>query len=100
MSSSLGPDRPPIVLLVEDSDLERKMMRQRLRLDGLSLIEAADGASALRLARDEGPDLVLLDLGLPDLCGLEVLARLKADPQTFGVPVVVVSSRSEVEVKV
>jgi len=57
------------------------------------VVEAGSGEEALRRARDDHPDVVCLDLGMPDLDGLEVLRRLKEDPGTREIPVVVVTAR-------
>ena len=88
------------VLVVEDNDLERLLVRHRLRLDHLELIEAADGGSALELARSAVPDLILLDLDLPDISGFEVIHHLKEDPATRSIPVIFVSAYATTEAKV
>jgi two-component system, cell cycle response regulator DivK len=79
---------PPLVLLVEDSDAVRGAFTVLLEMSGWRVAAAPTGAEALRLASEQPPDLVLLDLGLPDLNGTEVLRRLKADPATQQIPVV------------
>lgn len=83
------------VLLVEDSKLIRQLNETALSMAGCQVICAADGESALRLAHEEQPDLILLDMILPKLSGVEVLRALKRNPSTVGIPVVVVSSLSE-----
>ncbi len=90
----------PRVLVVEDNDLERLLIRHRLRPDCVELIEAADGASGLALARSCLPDLILLDLDLPDLSGFEVIHQLKEDPATRSIPVIFVSAFGTTDVKV
>jgi len=69
------------------------VLRQHLAGNELQVVEAGSGAEALRRARDDRPDVVCLDLGMPDLDGFEVLRRLKADPDTSAIPVVVVTAR-------
>src|SRR5262249_31928647 len=70
----------------------RYVLRQHLITPRHVITEAASGADALRLARDEHPDVICLDLRMPDLAGDEVLRRLKADPATRDIPVIVVTS--------
>jgi CheY-like chemotaxis protein/anti-sigma regulatory factor (Ser/Thr protein kinase) len=85
---------PPFrVLCVEDNADNLALVGEILgRLTAVELLGAADGASGLGLARGERPDLVLLDLHLPDMTGEELLDRLRAEPELAGIPVVVVSA--------
>ncbi|MCA9794647.1 MAG: response regulator transcription factor [Candidatus Eremiobacteraeota bacterium] len=76
------------ILLVEDSDAARKFLKTCLAAAGFSLVTAASGAQALRAAQNQALSLVLLDLGLPDMNGLEVLRRLREWTQ---VPIIIVS---------
>jgi len=82
----------PVVLVVDDDGRNRKLVRDVLRRDGLDTIEAASAADALALARAHVPDLVLMDLRLPDLDGAEALRRLHADPATAHIPVVALTA--------
>jgi CheY-like chemotaxis protein len=70
----------------------RYVLMQFLNVGHYSTIEAATGEEGIRKARDERPDVILLDLGLPDINGRDVLLRLKADPATRQIPVVIVTS--------
>jgi len=90
-----GP--PKRVLLVEDDRFLRRACEVSLRQRGFTVVTAADGEEALRLARTEAPDLVLLDLLLPKLTGLEVLRTLKAEDATRAIPVLVLSNSSREE---
>jgi len=83
---------PPVVLVVDDDARNRKLVRDVLRRAGLATIEAAAAEDALALARAHVPDLVLMDLRLPDLDGAEALRRLKADPATACIPVVALTA--------
>jgi len=83
------------VLLVEDSDAIRDAFTILLEDAGYSVLGAETGSQALRLAEERLPDLVLLDMGLPDMTGLEVVRRLKAAPQTAGIAVVALTGRDE-----
>lgn len=82
------------VLLVEDDRFLRRACEVSLRQRGLAVIPAVDGEDGLRLARAEVPDLILLDLLMPKLSGIEVLRLLKADPATKSIPVFILSNSS------
>jgi PAS domain S-box-containing protein len=81
----------PLVLVVDDEPHARDLLRHCLREAGYRVAGAASGEEALRLARRLKPDGITLDILLPDRDGLGILAQLKADPETSGIPVVVVS---------
>jgi CheY-like chemotaxis protein len=81
------------VLYVEDNPVNVVLVQQLLsRWPGVQLVVAADGTSGLQRARTLMPDLVLLDMQLPDISGIEVLHRLRADPATAGLAVVALSA--------
>lgn len=80
------------VLLAEDDRFLRKAAETALKRHGFTVVAAVDGEEALRLARAEPPDLVLLDLIMPKMQGFEVLRALKADPATAPIPVVILSN--------
>ena len=80
------------ILLAEDDRLLRKAGEAALRRHGYVVIVAVDGEDALQKARAEQPDLILLDVIMPKLQGFEVLRRLKADPSTLGIPVIMLSN--------
>lgn len=82
------------VLLVEDDRFLRRAVEARLRQFGFVVLTAGDGEEALRVVRAEAPDLVLLDLLIPKILGVEVLRALKADDRTRGIPVLVLSNSS------
>lgn len=83
------------VLLVEDSDAIRDAFTILLEDAGYAVLGAETGGEALRLAEERVPDLVLLDMGLPDMSGLDVVRRLKAAPQTASIAVVALTGRDE-----
>jgi two-component system KDP operon response regulator KdpE len=85
------------VLLVDDDTTLRRTLGIGLRAEGHEVLMAADGRTALQALREDRPDLVVLDLGLPDLSGIEVLRQLRAWSTT---PVVVLSARAESSEKV
>jgi two-component system, cell cycle response regulator DivK len=82
----------PLVLIVDDNERNRRLARDVLRFAGLRTIEAATAADGIRSAGEDGPDVILMDIRLPDLDGPEALARLRADPGTTGIPIVAVTS--------
>jgi len=83
------------ILLVDDSKPILHENERILHKAGYEVVCAEDGESALKLAREVKPDLILLDMILPKLSGPEVLARLKKDPATADIPVIVLSSLTE-----
>ena len=83
------------ILLVEDSKPIRRENERALLKAGYEVVCAVDGESALRFAREEKPDLILLDMILPKLSGPEGLQRLKSNPVTVAIPVIVLSSLTE-----
>lgn len=80
------------ILYVEDNEDNVYMLASRLRRRGFNVVAAEDGARALAAARDERPDLILMDLSLPGLDGWEATRRLKAMPETAGIPVIALSA--------
>jgi len=84
--------RAPLVLVVEDEPQVMRFLRAALPGNGFGIVEATTGAQAVVEASTRGPDLVLLDLGLPDMDGIEVTRRLR---EWSAVPIIVVSARGE-----
>jgi CheY-like chemotaxis protein len=82
-----------LILVVEDEAVQLAMVTKFLKGAGYGVIEARDGMAAISIARKEHPDLVLLDLGLPQGDGFAVMQRLQLLPSTAKIPVVVLSSR-------
>lgn len=82
------------ILLAEDNRFQSRACEVGLRQRGFRVITAVDGEEALRLARAEAPDLILLDLWMPKLSGFEVLRALKAEEPTRHIPVLVLSNSS------
>lgn len=80
------------VLYVEDNEYNLKMVRQLLARTAYQLIEAKDGELGVETALRELPDLILMDIQLPKLSGLEATRRLRADPKTAAIPIIVVTS--------
>ena len=80
------------VLVVEDQEDNRRIIRDLLTSVGYELIEATDGLAGVRLAKEHQPDLILMDIQLPGLDGYEATRRIKADPELAAIPIVVVTS--------
>ena len=87
----------PLVLVAEDSLVVRAVLRRQLEEHGYRVVEADDGAEALRLSREHRPDVILLDVEMPRLDGHQVLAELKADATLADTPVVFLTGRTKTE---
>jgi CheY-like chemotaxis protein len=79
------------VLVVDDEPVIRALVAATLERAGMQVESAADGLSGIDLARQISPDVVLVDVGLPGLSGNEVLRRLRADPETASIPVLLLT---------
>ena len=84
----------PRILLVEDNEMNRDMLSRRLQRKGYSVAIAEDGDRGLTMACAEVPDLILMDISLPFLDGCEVTRRLKANPRTRQIPVIVLTAHA------
>jgi two-component system, cell cycle response regulator len=84
------------VLVVDDVDVNVRLLEAKLSSEYFTVVTASSGEEALRMARSEHPDIILLDVMMPEMDGFEVCRRLKADPATDGIPVVMVTALSEV----
>jgi DNA-binding response OmpR family regulator len=87
--------RKPRVVLIEDDIAIALMYQLQLVGDGFQVELATDGASGLRLVQESPPDLILLDLRLPKLPGLDVLRSISLDPRLAGIPVLILSNYGE-----
>lgn len=82
----------PLVLIVDDNEKNRKLANSVLSAGGFETLEAGTGAEGLALATERVPDVILMDLRLPDMDGVEAARALRADERTAGIPVVAVSA--------
>ena len=80
------------VLIVEDNELNMKLFNDLLEAHGYTTIQTKDGLEALNIARLHRPDLILMDIQLPEISGLEITKQLKADEELRGIPVVAVTA--------
>jgi len=85
----------PVVLIVEDEPAQVEVLRYNLEKEGFRAIVAGDGEEALLLAREETPDLVILDWMLPELSGVEVCRRIRRLPDIGRTPIIMVTARGE-----
>ena len=91
--------KAPTVLLIEDYSDTRQMISLLLRRRGYNVIEAEDGLEGLQRASWESPDLILMDLALPEMVGVEVTRRILAMPKLAGIPIIVLSAYLNDEVE-
>ena len=82
----------PLVLIVDDNDRNRKLARDVLRMAGIRTLEAATAAEGIAIASEHLPDVILMDLRLPDLDGTGAARLLRADPRTARIPVVAMTA--------
>jgi two-component system cell cycle response regulator DivK len=81
-----------LILIVEDNEKNRKLMRDVLRVKGYQTVEAETAEEGIRLAQEAGPGLILMDLQLPAMNGIEALGHLRSDPRTEAIPVIAVTA--------
>ena len=81
-----------LILIVEDNPKNLKLVRDTLQVKGYRTIEATTGEEGVQLARDEQPALVLMDIQLPGISGVEAFRQLRADPSTRAIPVIAVTA--------
>jgi CheY-like chemotaxis protein len=92
-----GPLEPPVrVLVVDDSEVIRDLISLNLRLEGLEVTAVGDGQAALDIVADLRPQVITLDVVMPRLGGFDTVERLRADPATAHIPIVVITGRSQV----
>src|SRR6185436_14939400 len=82
------------ILVVEDNEMNRDVLSRRLVRRGFDVRVAPDGATGLELARRDTPDLILLDLGMPDIDGWECARRLKRSTATAGIPIIALTAHA------
>ncbi len=95
MSAMVKPETPAAtktVLIVEDNELNMKLFHDLLEAHGYNTIEARTGPEALRLATERRPDLILMDIQLPEVSGLEVTQKIKNDEELVDIPIIAVTA--------
>jgi DNA-binding response OmpR family regulator len=86
-----------ILLVIEDDKFLRDLLVQKLKREGFPVIEAVTGTEGLRIVKEQRPAIVLLDLILPGMDGFEILRRMKEDPETASIPVIILSNLGQRE---
>ena len=81
-----------LILIVEDHEKNRKLVRDVLQAKGYQTLETEPGEEGVRVARESRPALILMDIQLPGIDGIEAFRRLRADPETRGIPVIAVTA--------
>ena len=94
----LAGNTPAMVLVVDDDSFQSKLLERLLGNAGYRTMAAHSGAEALALIARQNPDLILMDVALPDLNGIEITRRLKASPRTAAIPIVMITGHSERQV--
>ena len=84
--------KPKLVLIVEDNDLNMKLFRDLIEAQGYSTIHTSDGMEVIGLAQTHKPDLILMDIQLPEVSGLDITRFLKDDPTLKSIPVIAVTA--------
>ncbi|MGZ6339998.1 MAG: response regulator [Candidatus Limnocylindrales bacterium] len=87
-----GPGSGRLILIVEDNELNLKLARDVLRFHGFRTLEATSGEDALSMTPQHLPDLVLMDIALPGIDGVEAARRLRAAPETAAIPIVALTA--------
>jgi CheY-like chemotaxis protein len=82
------------ILIVEDNEMNRDMLSRRLERRGFTVVLAADGDEGVKAARDESPDLILMDMSLPVMNGWEATRIIRADAATAAIPVIALTAHS------
>jgi two-component system cell cycle response regulator DivK len=92
ISGDLPPRAGKRILIVEDNELNMRLLNDVLEMQGYSILKTDQGEVAIELARRCQPDLILMDIQLPDISGMEATRRLKSDEATRGIPVIAVTA--------
>jgi CheY-like chemotaxis protein len=82
------------ILLVEDNEMNRDMLVRRLEKRGYDVVVAVDGGQGVSMARDESPDLILMDMSLPVIDGWEATRQIKGAPETSAIPVIALTAHA------
>lgn len=80
------------ILIVEDNDLNMKLFRDLLQIQGLNIVETKNGFDAMQLAEAQKPDLILMDIQLPGISGIDVIRSIKNNSKTSNIPIIAVTA--------
>ena len=92
MSTSANPPSGKTILYVEDNEMNRKIVRDLLKRTTYNLIEAYDGEAGVAMALERQPDLILMDIQLPKISGMEAMRRLRGEAATANTPIIAITS--------
>lgn len=85
------------ILIIEDDDFFRELVRKKLSSEGFSVFEAVDGEKGIKEVKEKKPNLILLDLLLPNVDGFEVLSQIKTDSAISSIPIIILSNLGQQE---
>lgn len=88
----MNTDNAKCILIVEDNELNKKLFRDLLEANGYRTVHTADGMEVMDIARSEKPDLILMDIQLPEVSGLEVTGWLKKDDELKSIPIIALTA--------
>jgi PAS domain S-box-containing protein len=91
---------PSTVLIVDDNAENRLLLSSQLRMENYTILQASGGVEGLQMAQDHDPDIILLDVMMPDMNGFEVCKKIKEDPRTHLIPVIMVTALREVQYRI
>lgn len=83
-----------LILVIEDDAANQELVTRFLRREGHRVLNATDGLSGVKLAHERSPDLILMDLGLPELDGWEATKRIRAQPETAHIPIIALTAHA------
>jgi CheY-like chemotaxis protein len=89
--------RKPLILVVDDNKITTKLLHRYLEANGYEAVEAYDGLECLERVAERQPDAIILDVMMPNLDGYQTSQRLKANPDTKGIPIVIVTALNDVQ---
>lgn len=85
---------PKTVLIIEDEEDAAELFAEMMRVSGFRVLKTSNSTPAIGMMSSEKPDVIILDIMMPEISGLDILRQMRRDPQLAGIPVVVVSARS------
>ena len=90
----MGSDQGPVILVVEDNPINLELMVELLEMEGYVVLTANSGEMGITLARQQQPNLILMDISLPGMSGLDAVRHLRADPLTQTIPILAVTANA------
>ena len=100
MNADLFGDEQQTILIVDDSELIHRLLEVHLRTEGHGLTHIVDPFEAVEATREQKPDLILLDIDMPGLCGDQICSALKSNPETHDIPIIFLTGKADIATKV